>query len=259
MSVAHKIPSGWQLWKKTITDFRRHFWRYILLVLVVIVPSRLINALSSGDSTVAVYTLIASLFMNGAIIYAVIRFKSEPNSKLKLRELYYNSSTALLRYIIVSFVLALMLIPAAFGLWLTGSGSSAIAAPPLGEQILLGLIGFMISIPSIYLLIRNGLSTLIVYEGTSWPSDALRRSRELTKGYFWAILLRYLILALGLLVAILPLTIIFIGLFLLTQIQFFTTLNQIVNVALVLPLFYLYAYELYKNLLRKTKPAATEE
>ncbi len=259
MSDSYKLPSGWQLWRKTIANFRRHIWRYILLVLAVIIPTKVINTLAGGDSTVAVYTLIASLFMNGALIYAVIRLRAEPASKPKLRELYYNSSAGLLRYIIVSVVLAVMLIPAAFGLWLSGAGASANAAPTLGEQLLLGFIGLIISIPSIYLLIRNGLASLIVYEGTTWPAQALKASRDLTKGHFWAIVARYLIMALGLLVAILPLTLVCIGLFLLTQIQFFITLNQIINVTLLLPLFYLYTYELCKSLSMKPKSAPTEE
>jgi hypothetical protein len=259
MINSHNLPSGWQLWRLAITGFRLHMWRYIFLVLVVIIPNQLINALAGGDSTVAVYTLIASLFMNGALIYAVIRFKAEPNSKPKLRELYYTSSAGLLRYIIVSLILAVMLIPAAFGLWLSGAGNSTMAAPALGEQLLLGLIGLIIAIPSIYLLIRNGLGSLIVYEGSVWPSEAIRRSRQVTKGHFWALLVRYLIMTLGLIVAIIPLTIICISLFLFTHIQFFITLNQIVNVTLLLPLFYLYTYELYSSLGTKNKPNHTEE
>ena len=259
MSASHNLPSGWELWKNTLANFRLHIWHYILIVLVVTIPNQIINTLANGDSTVAVYSLIASLFMNGALLYAVIRFKAEPDSKPKLRELYYNSSSALLRYIIVSLTLAVMLIPAAFGLWLTGAGGNANAAPALGEQLLLGFIGLIIASPSIYLLIRNGFSTLIVYEGTTWPFQALRRSRKLTRQHFWALLGRNLIMALGLLVAILPLTIVCIGLFLLTHVKFFLTLNQIINVTILLPLFYIYLYELYKSLGIKSKTAPTEK
>lgn len=247
MSELKKIPSGVKLWRQVLSDYRLHFWRYTFIVLVVIIPVTILNEIALGDATVSAYGSLATLFMNTALIYAIFQFNAS-SSKPTFRSLYYDSSKVMLRYIIVGVILALMLIPAALGLGIIGLGGNAGGAPALGELLLLGIIGLFISLPSIYLMVRNGLGLITVYTDDLWPSKALKRSRELTAGRFWQVLGRYALLILGLLVAILPLSVLLIGLFVVTQASIFLSVYQILNTAVILPLLYLYLYKLHNSL-----------
>ena len=249
MAKADDLTSGWKLWKQTFKAYRLHFWRYTGIILIIIVPSIILSAIAAGDPTVAAYGALASLIMNAALIYAVITLGSTPESNVSFRELYYASSSVLVRYIIVGVVLAAMLVPAALGLGLIGLGGNGTAGPPLGELLLLSLVGFIVALPSIYLLVRNGLAIITVYGGNRWPGEALRRSRQITAGRFWAVLARYLILLLGLLVVVLPGALAIIGMFLITRSELFLSLFQVLSVAIILPLLYIYLYKLHQSLI----------
>ena len=243
-----KLISGWKLWKQSLRMYRRHFWRLVVLVFIVVLPNTLLTSLTQSDATVSAYSSLAMLVMNVTLIYSVILFGSKPDSKPTFRELYYGSSSVLLRYLLVGFVLAIMLVPAALGLGLVGLGGNGTSTPPLGELLLLSLIGLIVSVPSIYLLIRNGLAVITVFGHSRWPGQALRRSRELTQGRFWALLGRYAILVLGLLGAVLPASIVCIGLLIATGSQFFLGLYQVLNAVVLLPLLYIYLYQLHQGL-----------
>jgi hypothetical protein len=246
MSQAASQPSVWKLWKEVAASYRTHFWRYTLIVLVVALPTTAFTAISQGDATVAAYGALAALFMNAALLYAIITCQAQ--EKVKLRTFYYNSSIAIVRYVIVGIVLAIMLIPAAFGLSLVGLGGGISEIPSVGEVTLLGIIGLILAIPSIYLIIRNGFALIGVFESGIWPGAALQASRQITQGRFWGLFLRYIGMSLGLLVVALPIAFICIGLFTVSQEPLFLSLYQILNTAIILPLFYLYLYRLYISL-----------
>ncbi len=244
--ASSNISSGWSLWRQTLSAYKLHFWRYTGLVLLVIVPTSVLSATTSGDATIAAYGSLASLIMNVALIYVVILYGNTPDSKITFRTLFYDSSAVLIRYLVVGFLLAIMLIPAALGLGLLNFGSPNV--PPLGEIILLAIIALIAASPSIYLLIRNGLAAITVYGDNRRPLEALRRSRQLTQGRFWVILGRYLILGLGIILAALPISFVCIGLFLLTHVQFFISLYSVINAAIILPLLYIYLFNLHQAL-----------
>lgn len=248
MSRSPKLISGWILWRETLSAYRKHWQWYSIIVLIITIPTAVIVGIAPTDSTVAAYGSLAALLMNVALIYAIIHFDQNPDSKPKLRELFYESSEVLVRYIVVGLALAIMLVPAVWGLGIVGLGGNNTTPPPLGELILFSIIGFIVAIPSIYLLTRNGLALILVFQDKLWPAQALRRSRELTKGCFWPLIGRYLILSLGLLIAIIPFSIIFIGLLVLTQNQIFATLFQISNATIILPFLYLYVLKLKQAL-----------
>lgn len=249
-----KLISGWSLWRQTLVAYHNHWQWYSIIVLVITIPTAIIVGIAPTDSTVAAYGSLAALMMNVALIYAINHFDKSPDSKPKLRGLFYESSEVFVRYIVVGLVLAIMLIPAAWGLGIVGLGGNTTTPPPLGELVLFAIIGFIVAIPSIYLLTRNGLAIILVFQDKLWPAQALRRSRELTKGWFWPLIGRYLILSLGLLIAIIPFSLIFIGLLVSTQNQVFATLFQISNATIILPLLYLYLFKLKHALDSKNTP-----
>jgi hypothetical protein len=241
------IPGGWRLLVESLGDFRLHLWRYLALVAIVAVPSNLISMSStfSADTTVIVYENIGSLFMTAALLWAVTR--AQGDDSLKLRRAYYEGSTMVLRFILIVSVLAIMALPAALGLGLYSSGTSAtsVAVSPAVQLLLAGL-AIVLALPTFYWLIRYGLSIYRVAIGDEWPIAALRSARRLTLGHFWPLAGRVAQLLLWLILVMLVPAFLFVGLAAATHAYIFIVLFQLSFSLLAVPLATLYVYRLYR-------------
>jgi hypothetical protein len=69
-----------------------------------------------------------------------------------------------------------------------------LTSPSFSESLLLGLVGLVIAIPSLWLLIRFALAPIIIASEDVRPWRSLQRSRELTLGRFWQVMGRYAVL-----------------------------------------------------------------
>lgn len=246
---ATALPSAWQLFRGSLDAFWMHPWRYLIIVGIVTVPSNLIGLSASlaSDTTVSFYLNLASLFMTGALLWAVVHAQAE--TTLKLRQAYYEGSAILLRFVVVAAVLAMMVLPAAIGLSLYNLGSASTGGSvSLGIQLLLGFLALLLSLPTFYWLVRFGLSIFRVAAAGEWPMAALKASRKLTLGYFWPLAGRLVLLLVWIaLLMIVPL-IVLIGLAILTHAIFFIVLLQIAFSLIAVPFISLYTYRLYQAL-----------
>lgn len=242
-----RLPNGWQLFRGSLRDYRANPWRYIMLVGVVTVPSALItmSPTLAADASVASAIGLAQLFMTVALFWAVVHFRGKP---MKLRQAYYDGSAAVMRFIVVTMVLALILVPAAVGVSIFALGQSPGSSNGVVEQLLLGFITLLLSSPTFYWLVRFGMSIYRVVASDAWPIAALSYSRELTIGRFWPVTGRILLLLVWMLLLIIVPTVVLIGLAILTKLVIFIGLfNIVVNITL-LPVVYLYLYRLYQAL-----------
>jgi hypothetical protein len=240
------FPSGWSLFRETLDDFRLHLWRYLLLVGIIAIPTNLI-AMSPGlaaDSTVSLYVNLGSLFMTAALLWAVTR--GQDDAKLKLRQIYYDGSAIVLRFILVIIVLALMVLPAAVGISLYSLGAnSSGGGVSIPVQLLLAGLALLMAAPSFFWLIRFSMAIFSVAVEGEWPLVALGSARRLTLGHFWPLAGRVLqLLVWVLLVMIIPL-VVFIGLASVTHFIFFIVLLQISFSLLATPIIALYTFRLY--------------
>ena len=245
--MTQKLPSGWQLFRGSLTDFRSHIWRYLLIVGIVSLPSQLIG-LSTGlsaDAAITSYVTFASLFMTVALIWAIVRYQGEP---MKLRQAYYDSSGALLRFLLVAAVLGLLLIPAVLGASLYALGQSPSGSTTLVEQLILGALGLLLASPSFYWLLRFGLSLYRVIGTNDWPRASLGYARRLTTGRFWAIAGRAALLLIWTLLLLVAPTIVCVGLAMLTNLDIFLNLLQLLASLIVLPFVHLYGFRLFRAL-----------
>jgi len=245
--MTKKLPSGWQLFRGSLTDFRNHLWRYLLIVGLVSVPSQLIalSAALSADATITSYVTFASLFMTLALLWAIVHFQSQP---MKLRQAYYDGSGALLRFLLVAAALGLLLIPAVVGASIYALGQSPSGSTTLGEQLLLGALGLALALPSFYWLVRFGLSLYRVVGSNDWPLASLSYARKLTVGRFWAVSGRAALLLVWILLLLLVPTIVCVGLAMLTSLAIFLNLLQLLASLIILPFVHLYGYRLFRAL-----------
>lgn len=244
--MTKKLPSSWQLFKDSLTGYRRHYRRYLLIVGLIMVPTQLIglSPTLSADAVISSYTTFASLFMTLALIWAIINFQGKP---MKLRQAYYDGSGAVLRFVLVAATLGLLLIPAALGASIYTLGQSP-SGSAFTEQLLLAVLGLVLAFPSFYWLVRFGLALYRVVGSSDWPVASLRYARELTLGRFWAVAGRAVLLLVWVLLLMVIPTIVCVGLAIATRQAIFLNLLQLLAGLIILPFVHLYGYRLFRVL-----------
>lgn len=242
-----KLPGSGALLVRSLKDLRRHWKLYLAVVVLVALPTNLIETYFSPGAGLQSWLSIAGLFMNVAVLYAIIRHHRS-GDRIGLRTAYYSSSHAVLRYFIVLIWLGLMLLPAAAGSQIYLAGVSGAVSPSVGEQALLALAALIVSLPSIWLIIRFVLAMVAVVDHEARPMTALKLSWNLTEGRFWAVLGRLIMLVLwSALLLALPLIILGV-LYALLHWLVWLMLMQLAASLFGLPLYALYAFYLYEAL-----------
>ena len=247
-----KIASGWQLWRTTVSDYFHGWKSYFGTMLVVAVPVALLSfsPALAADKGFTAYTSMAALILNLVIVsLALDRYRSEPTS---IRHTYYEGTATLLRFIIICVVLGLCLIPAIIGLAIVGLAQQDGAGLP--ELVIIGLLGLILSAPSLWLLTRFGLSAIMIVDQPARPFAIMAAARRLTLGRFWPLLARLIILILWLVLVALIMAI-FITLVAAVY-HNNTALNSLSRLLLsltVLPLGSIYLVRLYGQLVELTQ------
>jgi hypothetical protein len=243
---------------KAYREWRADWKPYTKIVAVVVVPGILMSAFPS----LAVYSSgglnlpLAVSFMTLALIWAIIQ-RRQTGQVPNVPQAYYTGTAAILRYALVGLILTLYAIPAAIGLALYALG--LLAAEYSGtfgiEQVLVGLLAILLIAPTFYLLIRYNLAFIPTVEDGLRPVAALRRTRLVTLGRFWPLAARLVMLFIFVVIVSVPFALLSLGVSLIHLPMVFTALVQAVFLLILLPLLYLYIYNLYRDL-ADTAPGA---
>jgi hypothetical protein len=260
-----KIMSSWKLLRAAFRDYRSGFSRYFKIIALVAIPINLVALLpASPDGTssdpLGAFTPFAAIIMNVALIWALIR-RDQTGELPTVAQAYYDGSAALVRYLLVSSVLVIMLLPAAFGATFYGIGVLGVAAgtSSLAEQLLIGFVALLLAVPSGYLLVRNGLAPFAVVRENFRPLAALRLSRALTAGRFWPVAGRMVMMIIFIALVSLPATALTLLLSLIHWQTFAGFFFEVATTLIALPLANLYLYKLYRDLERLRLPANEPE
>jgi hypothetical protein len=243
-----KIISSWGLFLASLAQYRAHWKPYVKIMAAVAIPTNLISIfnLGSADAIAQSYISFASIVMNVAFIWAITR--QEKSGRVpKLSAAYYDGSVALVRFLLLSFAILVMLIPAAFGLSLYGiAQTTADYFNTSGPELLLaGLAALVLSLPSLYMMVRYALSApALVLEGLR-PVASLRRGRLVTIGRFWPVAGRLAALAIFTAIIFLPSLLILFLLSLLKLGNLPTAIFQITATLTVLPFINIYMLRLF--------------
>ena len=198
-----QLTQSWRLVQQTFGEYKRYAKSIWLLVAIVTVPLKLAGLVSAfnGSPQFPTYSLIISTFMNVALIYLIMHVRDHRKAPL-VRDAYFDGTARILSFLLVSLVLILTLIPAAFGLilYLIGTSSDTGTAVSIGEALIVGFVALLIAIPTVWLLARFIFALYAVMGDGLRPLTALRHSRALTIDHFWAVVRRLLVLGLVLLI-----------------------------------------------------------
>ncbi len=254
VAAGPKLPSAWQLAVRSWRDYANYWWFYCLVVALVMVPLNLVSLFGhlGEDASFQSYAAVATIFMNTALLYLIVQLGAG-RGLVGLRTAYYDGSAAALRFIVVSVALAVMIIPAVLGMTVLALGyTSVTAAVALGEKLLIGGLGLILIVPSIWWLARFAFSLVIVVAEGARPMAALKRSRQLTLGRFWPVFGRLIImlLLLVLLAVAVYIPVGLLGMVAKGQANLLLAIYQLVVSLTLLPLATLYMFKLYRDLVR---------
>lgn len=187
-----KLPKTWTLIKSAITFIWQKHRSLAPIVALIMVPVIVVNILTNNDQTLASYGSFATLIMNVAVIYAVIKLKSG-DKQVGLAQAYYHGTSRFVAFVCVVGLLGLQLIPFLIGglVYVSGSTGSTLGLGPV-EMLLLGLIWLLISAPSLRWITRTIFGLYLVTDSSISPLAAARGSSTLVRGQTWSVLGRLL-------------------------------------------------------------------
>lgn len=200
------------------------------------------DATGAPTEVAGLYQTVLYLLVSLAVIY-VLR-KNYAGEPVKIREAFYRSTSPLVPFLLVLFVVGLQLLPFAIGGWIFGTVTSAGLVAHGVELLGWGLLFFLLAILSLYMLTSSLFALYIVTLPDMFPLQALRSARELVRFRRWTVLRKILFL---------PLALLLIGLVLLLPVVMFL-LPVAEFMVLLYGLFALifahaYMYSLYRALL----------
>jgi hypothetical protein len=227
----------------SIKFFGRNAKKLMLVAAVVAVPSTLLRlAMNEAPGDISAYLFLASVFTNLALIWAIKELDAGRPAKVKLA--YYKGTASVVPFILVTFVLTFQSIPFLLGmiLFVLGAVGSNVSLS-LGENLLLGGMWAVLSLPTVYWLNRYLLAIFAAAEGQP-PMQALKTSKIKVKGSSWRVLGRQGALAIAIIGCLLVPTL------LAQQLdgQLLLFVMQLVTSIVILPLALVYLYKLYQDL-----------
>lgn len=248
-----KAPAATKLkimavYKATFRLWRSKFSLFTKAVLVIAIPSSVLNVLNS-QGMIGEYGLLLSLAWSLAIISILL--VAEEHSELvgkKIGAIFTVASGRLLQYIAVSLIQIVFLLPAIVGVF-----GAFIAVPvlnvPFWYFVPFGLAGIVLGS---YLLSRYSVAQSAAVIENQTIIGSLKLSAALTKGSRLRIIISYLLLT-ALIIVIL------------TAVQFVLSLNQSINENAILggiiyvlesvvfvPIFFIFQVKIFESLNEKT-------
>lgn len=211
---------------------------------VVLVGFLATDVTTAPTEVAGLYQTILFTIVSLATIYVVRAVRSGSETLPKTKEAFYKGMYPLIPFVLVFFVIGLQLLPFALGAWLFGTVTAAGLAVHGVEIALWGIVFFLLSLLSLYMVTSSVFALYIVTLPDMTPLQALRSARELVRYRRFTVLRKILFL---------PFILILIALFLLTPIVLFITpvAAFFVLAFTVATTMYthVYMYQLYRELL----------
>ena len=182
------MPKTLALIKSSIRDAWRLKGSLAPIILLIIIPVLILNLVTSNDQTLGSYGSFATLVMNIAVIYAVIKLKTGAK-KMTIAEAYYKGTARFVAFMCVVGLLALQMIPLLIGglIYVSGSTGATVGLGPV-EMVLLGGIWLIFALPTFRWLTRSVFALYLVQDDTMGPLASVRASSALVRGKSWRVL-----------------------------------------------------------------------
>lgn len=143
--------------------------------------------ISADNPDVSVYQSVIGILVALALIWAFRQTGTHPKQAPKTKEAFYQSTSSLVPFILVIFVIALQLLPMLAGLSMYSVVQSNGLAVTGLEQILWLILTGLLSLLSIYMISSSLFALFIVTLPNSTPRQALRSAKKVVAFRRWEI------------------------------------------------------------------------
>lgn len=218
---------------------------YTKVVLVIALPTALgsLSASLVADPAWSAYTSFGAIILNCVLVWVALSIAE--GNKPSLRQAYYLGTSRLVAFMVVTFWLAVCLLPLLAASLVLSEGLAV--AVSTGEMLLLSLAALLLALPSLLLLSRSLFGLFIVQQPDKTPMKALRQSWRSTKGRTWALggkLVQLIIVSIA--VMAIP-TVVLVFIAQKTNSPFWLGLLQLLGAVIILPLAAIYLHKLYEH------------
>lgn len=181
------MPKTISLIKRSLTDMWRYRGSLMPIILLIMVPVVILNLLTSSDQTLGTYGSFATLIMNVAVIYTVMKLKTGTHN-VSLTEAYYTGTTRFVVFMCVVGLLGVQLLPLLIGglIYVSGSTGATVGLGPVEIGLLVG-IWLLFSIPTFRWLTRSVFGLYFVQDNKLRPIAAVKASSALVRGNSWRV------------------------------------------------------------------------
>ncbi|MCA9342931.1 hypothetical protein KC950_02890 [Candidatus Saccharibacteria bacterium] len=206
------------------------------------------EAISTGTtangSEGGIYQTIIFIFIFLAFVWAFRQTGTKPKKVPLIKQAFYDSTSSIVPFILVTFVVGLQLIPMIIGITVYGVVQSNGLAVTGLEQILWIILTFLLSLLSIYMLSSSLFAMIIVTLPDMKPMKALRSARQVVAFRRWLIVRK--IITMVIIMAVLFSILVFITIYL---IPWFTEWMVLLLSSYIFALIIGSGYRLYRELL----------
>jgi hypothetical protein len=244
------LPTAWRLLLQAFSSYASNIRILVGVAIIGAGLFALMAPLSMSSPRALVlraYGSVVGVFMNLALIWTVARLcNGKPTT---IRQAYYTGTASAARFVLVALVLAIQFLPFFLGgILFSAAASNSTQVVSVGEQLLVMAVWVLLSLPTAYWHTRYIFAPLIVATTARPPVIALRLSRLLVQGRFWAVWRRLIALLIALsLLSVIPMTVI-IQTVPPPWLNLALALWQLVVTLTLLPITFLYLYKLYQAL-----------
>lgn len=246
-SKAKKLEGTHKLLQATAIKFWRHKRSLLKIAVVYVVINSLLQLILSAEVS-ALYQGIWFVIFSTTIIWFVRIINNKSGAKplkLSLATAYYDGSAPVLRFFLVLLVLLAITAPFSLGLFIY-LAVNKLALGALAPRLIAGLVLTLLSVLSLYCIVRLIFALLVVTLPAIKPIGSLRISWKLTRGSSADIAIRLIIYVIYSSLIMVPFLLLVSALSLNATLALL--IISVVANGVLIPFGYFYLYELYSRL-----------
>lgn len=242
------IPSSWQLFKLSLISFGAEWRSYLKIMLTAAVPIAVLSLLNNqtNDANTAAYVSLMSMLMNVCLLWA-IDFRHRYGVLPGARQTYYDGSAAFVRFFLTFLFMVLAFLPAGVASTLVALSSEAVANGIISPliQVYVVIVAAFVALPTLYWIVRRLPALVVVVAEDAYPLSAWRSSQALTARRFWPVARHLALLVVFCFIIAIPSIAVLVVCSLLGLSSLGSGLFELIATVTVLPVGYLYLYNLY--------------
>lgn len=227
---------SWQLFKKNSTPLG---WLLIITVLVDVLLKTLLST-----NLAAVYQTLWLLVVSTALIWILRHLDGK--KPVTLRQALYVGTAPIFKFLLIFTVVGLAALPLSVGGWIFSTLRFLAVETNLILDVLFGALYLSFAIISLLLLVRLLPALIIITLPDAMPVASMRASWKLTKGKTFTLSARWLVFSIYLLLSVVLISLLLSGVGASASIS--ASIIGAYGVGIVLPLFYMYLWQIYKTL-----------